>query len=544
METVLNCIFVGLFAVFFLGLCIFVHELGHFLAAKWRGLYIVAFSIGFKKVLGFKHKGIEYRIGCIPCGGYVDLPQLDSHGDAKTENGEPLSRVKPLDRILTAGAGPFFNILFGFALGTVIWIHGIPQDTPKMHSIKVASVEEDSPEFKAGLRKGDNIVTINNKHFYTTWNDIVQKIIFTIGEVKLGICRGEQEFEISYLARENPNVLSGEGLAYPFFKPKIPVAIRPMPGSPAEKAGIKDNDIVIRVNREKITGYKDFLDIINKNQGRPLHFVIQRDGELMEVKNIIPSLVVQKEKVYCLGIMFESDVLPIKVTEVLSDSAAEASGFKVNDIILKIDGRKMATSEVFLSTIRKSGGRPLVFEIERNKELIVIKDVIPKLLEEYTIGIQHVFYNHPTPWEQFTEVIGKTYGVIRGIFSEKSTIKAKHMSGPIGIVRVISIIVYHGNIIQALYLIVIITFSLALFNLLPIPILDGGHILIALIESIGRRPLPVRVVKPIFTTSLILLISLMVFVTFFDVKRSFGGFFRKLGDVFSVFEKTQEDKSK
>lgn len=82
--------------VFFLGWCIFVHELGHFLAAKWRGLHIVAFSIGFKKVWGFKHKGIDYRIGCIPCGGYVDLPQIDATGEPKDEHVTPSPRPNQL----------------------------------------------------------------------------------------------------------------------------------------------------------------------------------------------------------------------------------------------------------------------------------------------------------------------------------------------------------------------------------------------------------------------------------------------------------------
>ena len=160
-SSPLEALKVFLFVFIFFGLCIFIHELGHFLAAKWRGLHIVAFSIGFKKIWGFKHNGIEYRIGCIPCGGYVDLPQIDATGEPKDENGNPLPRAKPIDKIITAAAGPLFNILFGILLGCVVWYYGISQDTPKMKTITVAEVDKYSPEYTAGLRPGDVITAIN-----------------------------------------------------------------------------------------------------------------------------------------------------------------------------------------------------------------------------------------------------------------------------------------------------------------------------------------------------------------------------------------------
>ena len=150
------------FMVIFFGLCIFIHELGHFLAAKWRGMHIVAFSIGFRKVWWKKINGVEYRIGWIPVGGYVDLPQIDSTADElKDEQGNILPKAKPLDRMIVAFAGPLFNMLFGLLLGIVIWVHGLPQDTPSLTEIKVESIQENSPEWKAGLRKGDIIYALN-----------------------------------------------------------------------------------------------------------------------------------------------------------------------------------------------------------------------------------------------------------------------------------------------------------------------------------------------------------------------------------------------
>jgi len=98
-----------LFVVFFFGMCVFSHELGHFLAGRWRKLHIDAFSIGFRKVWGKKINGVEYRIGCIPLGGYVELPQIDATGEVPhAADGTELKRAKPLDRIITAFAGPLF----------------------------------------------------------------------------------------------------------------------------------------------------------------------------------------------------------------------------------------------------------------------------------------------------------------------------------------------------------------------------------------------------------------------------------------------------
>lgn len=515
--------FAVFFVAFFFGLCIIVHELGHFLAAKWRGLHIIAFSIGFKKVWGKKINGVEYRIGCLPFGGYVDIPQIDASGEAKTEDGKPLPPAKPLDRIITAFAGPLFNILFGVLLGVFLWIYGIPQDTPKMRSIEVAWVDDASPEYKAGLRKDDLIYSINGKRFYSTWNDIVQEILFTVGDVKLGVKREGQPVSVVYKPAENPNILKEEKIAYPFFLPKIPVVINPLPDSPAARAGLKKDDIVLKVNNVEVTGYEEFADRINECQGTPVRFTIDRNGRILEVSNIIPLREKQEGEVYRIGVKYEQRN-PVVISEVLPGSAADAAGLKPNDVILRIDGRDLRSPESFYQTIQKSRGAKLAFTVARDGKVFDIDNIVPRLLNYYSIGIQLIFYNHPNPLEQFVDVMDKTYKSIRGIISPQSTIKARNMSGPIGIVRVMWITVYKAGIIHALYLIVVITYSLAVFNLFPIPVLDGGHILLACIETVFRRQLPEWVLRPIIYLFLTLLISLMLFVSFYDVKRVFGSF--------------------
>ena len=125
MEQFLNYLSIAgavIFVFLALGFCIFSHELGHFLAGKLMGLHIDAFSIGFKKIWGKKINGIEYRIGWLPLGGYVELPQVDSAQDEiKAADGTVLPQAKPFDRLVTAFAGPFFNIIYGLLLGCLVW---------------------------------------------------------------------------------------------------------------------------------------------------------------------------------------------------------------------------------------------------------------------------------------------------------------------------------------------------------------------------------------------------------------------------------------
>ena len=134
-TQILTIIGSALFMIFFFGMCIFIHELGHFLAAKWRGLHVIAFSIGFRKIWCRRWKGVEYRIGWIPFGGYVEIPQIDAVEEAKDENGNVLPKGKPVDRMIAAAAGPVFNIIFGFLLACVIWVCGIQQDSPELNTI-------------------------------------------------------------------------------------------------------------------------------------------------------------------------------------------------------------------------------------------------------------------------------------------------------------------------------------------------------------------------------------------------------------------------
>ncbi|MCF6174406.1 MAG: site-2 protease family protein [Victivallaceae bacterium] len=544
MESLLeNKIILGilatLFMLFFGGFCVFIHELGHFLAAKWRGLHIVAFSLGFKKAWSKTVNGIDYRIGWLPFGGYVDLPQIDTTQDKiTTEDGKELEQAKPLDRMITAFAGPFFNILFGLALGCVIWVYGVPQRTPKMRAIVVEAIDKTSPEFKAGLRAGDKIVKIDGSSFYCTWEDFVQQIIFTIGEVDLKVDRNGKEFDISYVAKENPNApgaLRREKIAYPFFLPRIPIIFYPDPEGPARQAGVRNGDVLVSMNSVKIYNFASFYMLLNNCDGKPIKMTVLRKGEniTLDVTPIIDTSIPEKDSnIYLIGVSY-NPVLPITVSGVNPGYPAAMAGLKSGDVIEKIDGKSFENIKLFIEQLNKAknSGKRFPLTIKRGDKTLEI-ELQAKKIEFYTIKTQLSAMDYPTPIQQFVRVIDLSYKSLRsiafwvmnktGVSKYGSTIKPSNLSGPIGMGRTIYLSIYRGTLRHGIFFIVLISFALAIFNLLPLPVLDGGHITVAGIEMITRRPLHKKSIEFLNIIFVALLVSLMVYVTFYDILRFMG----------------------
>lgn len=528
-ENILRMIGSALFMIFFFGFCVFIHELGHFLAAKWRGLHIVAFSLGFKKLWGKKINGVEYRIGWLPFGGYVDLPQIDTTSIPKTEDGVELPPAKPLDRLITAFCGPFFNILFGLLLGTVIWIHGFPQDTPKMHNIVVGEIEKSGPEYEAGLRSDDVIIKLNGKKFYSSWNDFVQQIFFSVGKVSFDVERNGKEMTINFVPRVNPNSppeLRKEGIAWPHFSPLIPIVLHPDPNSPAEKAGIKNGDVLIEAYGLKFASPDDFIIAVNRFEDKPLNLKVKRGEQVVEIKNIIPTV---ESEMYQIGIAYENtENNLVKVIDLAKGSPADKAGILAGDIFIKFNGKKIESNEKFGDLLNKVKSQPFALTVKRGNQEVETK-LQAKHIRFFSIGASVTVFEYPTPFELLSRTVDMSYKSIRGIsywaaqkigFTQSgSTIKPRNLSGPIGIADILYRSVYQGSLIVGIYFVTIISFALAIFNLLPLPVLDGGHMLLAGIQIVTKRAVPEKILQPVTVLFISLLIMLMVYVTFYDFVR-------------------------
>ena len=524
------------FVVFFLGFCVFIHELGHFLTAKMCGLHVNAFSLGFKKAWGKKIGGVDYRIGWLPFGGYVDIPQIDSTEVPHTAEGKELPPAKPIHRLLSAFAGPFFNILFGFALGCVVWLIGVPQDSPKMREITVASIEKAGPEYKAGLRKDDKIFKLNDKRFFCTWKEFVFKTILTIGKVQLDVNRNGKDLKISYVPKLNPNApaaMKFEKMPWPYFEAKIPIKMFPGEDSPAAKAGMKDGDIIVSINGQRIENYDDFFGMINYSKGKTLNIIVDRNGKNIKLSPVKPVLhkeaMKQIKDLYLIGVVFMPEVVPLKIFMLVPGAPAMLAGLKPGDVIEKFNGKDIPDFKAFQTAIKPLKDTPFVLQIKRGNKVLDIK-LAAAQRQIYEIGVSLMILDYPTPWQQFTNVIDMSYKSLRGlgvffmnkagVIKQKSAIKPRNLSGPIGLATTLYRSVKTGSIRFGLYFVVLVSFALAIFNLLPLPVLDGGHMTLALIEIIVRRPLHEGVVKVLTFVFIFLLIILMIYVTYFDFLRN------------------------
>lgn len=430
-------------------LAIFIHEFGHFLAARWLGLQVDAFAIGFgpaiwKRVVG----GVEYKIGCIPFGGYVALPQLDPSGMEKVQGeqhaggaGErQLPDIPPWKRIVVAVAGPFGNVVLAVALAYLIFF--TPGVKTGVVDTRVGTVLEDSEAWKAGLRAGDRIVAVNGKKV-GTWTDlqVESQLMGSSGRATFQVARADSVLEME-IPFETDRV-SGIRMLADVLPETRCVVVGINPGSPAEACGLQSNDVIQTVGSLPVMGMSQFVSLVTKNGGKPI----------------------------VLGVVREKKRVTLTATP-RYDAAS---------------GRHMI-------------GVHVVDGLENVRAWMMYKD----------------------PWQQLKWDSMSVVRVLQALVLPKQKGEreavAKNVGGPVAIV----IGLYHTlqvGLMDGLGFLRMICVNLAILNLLPLPVLDGGHILFALFETTTRRKPHPKVVAVLVNACAILLIGLMALLVYRDIAR-------------------------
>ena len=442
-ETVLNFVtgilYPALLVLFFFGLTIFIHELGHFLMAKRRGMKIERFSVGFgPKIWGYKKDGIDYRVSWFPFGGYVALPQMSPMEtiEGETESkADDLPPVSPSSKFLVAIAGPVMNIILAALLASVLWVVGMPTNLAV-----VGWVDSGSPEELAGVRPGDRIVKVNDQKV-KTWGQFMEVVAFSREPtVRVTVQRNgvDQEFLLETKVNEQFGVKMLEHL----WPRGHPFAQRVVMGSPAERAGLLVGDQFVAIEGIPIYSSDQLRELVSKRPDQPTEVKVLRDGA-MQTLTVVPELNAE-EKVGRMGVEL---------------------------------GDQME--------IAQPG---------------------------------------PTPTEQFADILISMGRMVTGLAHSKETgVSAKSMSGPVGILGIWWYAIASGGWRQGLHIAVLLNINLAIINMLPIPVLDGGHIVFAALEAIRRKPLSARLVHGASVTFAVLLITFMLYVTYFDIQRfTFG----------------------
>jgi regulator of sigma E protease len=504
-------------------LLIIVHELGHFLAARWRGLYVEKFGIWFGRPIWKKNvKGVEYSLGWIPAGGFVLLPQMAPMEAVEGKSGttrESLSPVGPLDKIIVAFAGPLFSFLLALIFAVIVWAVGKPTAEADA-TTTVGYVAPGEPAAKAGFLPGDVILEVDNhpvSRFAGMVDSITWYVVRSEGEtIPFKIRRGNQILTlVSGYTRPETRGWERRSLRQVGIAPAItPIVFKVTAGSVAAQARIKPNDEILAVGGERLYHPQHILEWEQAHPGKPLTLTILRDGKTIQL-TMAPSRPT--------------------VTAVIKNSPADVAGIQVGDRILALNDVPIYDPTEIIKRVETNPTNPFSLTVvgasgERSVRLLA---ATPDGQNKPIIGIgfagdsEGILWDgggkmtvvHISPVEQIyaaVETIGNTIGAL---LSPQSDIKLQHMSGPIMIMQTYYRLFNSDFGWQlALWFSVVFNVNLAMINLLPIPVLDGGHIVLALIEGVLRRPINLRVLEVIQSSCALLLIGFMLYVSFYDAQ--------------------------
>ena len=281
----------GLLALSFL---VTIHELGHFIVAKWNKVRVNTFSVGFgKKLFRFKKGETEYCISAIPFGGYVAMAgeNPDSIEEGKVPSQDDFLGKSVGARAAIAFAGPFVNIAFAFILLIFLYMVGVQE--PDNKSLIIGFVAKNSSAEIAGIQPGDTITSINGKETQG-WDDFREQIGVSLGaDVMLEVHRGGEPLAIKVVPQElvipaadsaSEPIKMGIGDIGIYPRNRVIVRLPPKEGSAAQKAGIMRGDTLFEINGEHISRYEDVIRLIDGSKGAEVNVTLLRSGEKVNVK--------------------------------------------------------------------------------------------------------------------------------------------------------------------------------------------------------------------------------------------------------------------
>lgn len=439
-----------------LSILVAVHELGHFLVARWSGVKVLRFSIGFGKPLWQRRFGVdqtEFSIATIPLGGYVKMLDEREGEVAEAELHRAFNRQSVGKRSAIVVAGPLFNFLFAIFAYWWMFVIGVSGIKPLLGDIEPGTLA-----FESGLHNGQEIVAVNGKKT-PTWQAVLEAVMpkLMLGEpVQLTVFEGGLTLEKklntdSFDAGVEPEELVKK-LGLTVYRPRIaPIIDKVVPGSVAEQAGLRAGDRVTQAAGQPVNDWEEMVTIISAHPGKPLQLQIVRAGEEIVVE--------------------------------LRPSTVETKQGPVGRI-----GASVQLDESLYQSLRAR--------------------------QEYAVGPALM-----AAWYKTWEVSGLTLKMISEMLLGRASME--NLSGPIGIAQYAKSSAVAG-FSQFLKFLGLISVSLGILNLLPIPVLDGGHLFFFGIEALRGRPVSEQMEALGQRIGLALILALMILALYNDLVRLVG----------------------
>jgi regulator of sigma E protease len=524
--------------VVLLSILIFVHELGHFVAARYCGVRVLKFSIGFGPPIGFgrhrlhwKRGHTEYVVAWFPLGGFVKMlgenPEEADDPELHAAPEESLT-AKPLwQKLLIVFAGPVMNLVLPIGIFVGMQAVGLPRA-----DAVIGLVEADSPAEAAGLRPGDRITEVAGEPV-RWWAQVSDAIAHGAGEeLPLEVERDGAQRAVSLdVGRRKGFDDFGEvtevgwaGLGH--ARPSALLGILDL-ASPAHAAGLRSGDRVIRVDGQPVDDWYDFVARYDAAPGPEVALGVERTagGKSEDLELRVPALGTAE----ALGVVRASAL----VAEVVADSPAARAGLEAGDLILQYDGRPVTYFASFAQAVSTSQGRSIPLVYARAGELHQVEIAAERIETDTGFGIEEPRYRigirgseallpgavatdrERNPLVAVPRAVGMTVDFTKvflvGLGKIASgEVSRRNLAGPIGIAQIAGQALEQGWE-PYLRIMILISINLGILNLLPIPVLDGGQALLFLVEGAKRSPLSLRTrlaVQQIGVTVLFLLMGL------------------------------------
>jgi regulator of sigma E protease len=431
--------------VLVLGVMVLIHEWGHFIVARACRVRVDVFSIGFgPRLFGWKKGPTDYRVSALPLGGYVrmagqDLSEIDSNDKPPTGAPDELMSKPRWQRALISFAGPAVNLIFPIFLLTGLFsIAGVPYPAYLNEPVRVTGLPTNSGAAASPLKPGETVLSINGVAT-PTWEQALVALhqAATSPTIKMEVedAGVRQTIEVPSKNASDPSQILG-------FAPIRPVIDQVAPGTPADRAGLREGDTILAVNGKPIEYWEQFREATQASNGQPITLEINRKGKTNQL-----SVTPKKDAADTGENVYQIGVLPRDQTAYKHVSFSESISFAASKTV---------------------------------------------------------------------DTISETVDVVGKLFSGRVSIK--QLQGPVGISHMAGQAVRRGPL-DVISLMVLISINLGILNLLPIPILDGGNILLLAIEGIMRRDLSLNFKERFVQVGLVFLLVIFAIVMYNDILR-------------------------